>query len=142
MEIDITTPAMLFPAISLLLLAYTNRFLTLGTLMRSLTNDNMPTEEITLQVANFRRRIILIKHMQAAGVLSFFCCVISMFLIYLERGHAGSWLFGISLLALAYSLVLSVIEIWISAHALDIHLEYVGAKQKLDESSTDARNDH
>jgi Protein of unknown function (DUF2721). len=36
MEINLTTPALLFPAISLLLLAYTSRFLALAALMREL----------------------------------------------------------------------------------------------------------
>lgn len=132
MELNLTTPAMLFPAISLLLLAYTNRFLTLATLLRSVTNDKLPSAQITMQVANFRKRIDLIKYMQAAGVISFFLCVLSMFLLYLDRQTAGSWLFAASLLVLAYSLVLSVHEIWISAKALDIHLEYMDAQPRSD----------
>lgn len=73
MIIDLATPAMLFPAISLLLLAYTNRFLTLATIIRNFDDDDKDKEA---QIKNLRLRIQLIKRMQEAGVLSFFLCVV------------------------------------------------------------------
>ncbi|MET1218531.1 MAG: DUF2721 domain-containing protein [Glaciecola sp.] len=131
MEISIATPAMLFPAISLLLLAFTQRFLTLATLTRSFAND-YEKENVLLQIQNFRKRIALIRSMQQAGVLSFFFCVLSMLLIYFKLQQWGSWVFGISLVLLMYSLILSIKEIHISMQALDVHLEQVlkDAKQK------------
>lgn len=125
MEFSLTTPALLFPAISLLLLAYTNRFLTLASLLRSMTAGELPSSRVDKQIKNFRVRIGIIKQMQAAGVLSFFLCVISMFARHLGYANVSYWVFAISLLILAYSLYLSVREIWISAEALDIHLEYL-----------------
>lgn len=118
---------MLFPAISLLLLAYTNRFLTLATVIRNFTEDDQD-EGISRQIANLRKRIQLIKSMQEAGAVSFFVCVLSMLAIYLDYQTAGSWLFALSLVFLLYSLLLSVREIRISVEALDVHLDTVKGK--------------
>ncbi|MBN7827832.1 DUF2721 domain-containing protein, partial [Bowmanella dokdonensis] len=111
MNITLTTPAMLFPAISLLLLAYTNRFVTLASIIRNFVDNSDSTHK---QIANLRKRIQLIKRMQEAGVASFFLCVLSMLAIYLNYQVAGSWIFGLSLILLLWSLWLSVAEIRIS----------------------------
>lgn len=131
MALPLATPALLFPAISLLLLAYTNRFLTLATVVRAFSEADLTNERTVRQLVNFRRRISLIKQMQAFGVGSFFFCVICMFLIHLGYQYWGSVLFAGSLLMLAYSLALSVWEIRISAEAINIHLEVI--EQKCDE---------
>lgn len=122
MQLDISTPAMLFPAISLLLLAYTNRFLTLATLIRNFAKEKWDDNTLA-QIKNLRQRIQLIKRMQIAGVTSFFLCVVSMLAIYLTYAKVGNWVFGASLLCLLYSLWMSVREILISVEALDVHLE-------------------
>ncbi|WP_285817588.1 DUF2721 domain-containing protein [Echinimonas agarilytica] len=123
MDLSISTPALLFPAVSLLLLAYTNRFLTLATVIRAFSEADMSDERIIRQIDNFRKRIELIKRMQAYAVTSFFLCVICMFCLHLGYSHVGSIIFAVSLVLLAYSLLLSVREIRISAEALNIHLE-------------------
>ncbi len=124
MEITLTTPALLFPAISLLLLAYTNRFLTLAGLIRSLHADYKKSQDqnIKAQLSNLKRRVHLIKNMQLAGITSFTLCVVSMFAIYESWITLGSVIFGISLILLILSLALSIIEIQISVKALNIHL--------------------
>lgn len=122
MKIDIATPAMLFPAISLLLLAYTNRFLTLATIIRNFADQDWD-ENTQAQIKNLRLRIQLIKRMQIAGVSSFFLCVVSMLAIYLTYQQVGNWVFAASLVALLYSLWMSVREILISVEALDVHLD-------------------
>jgi hypothetical protein len=127
LTITLATPAMLFPAISLLLLAYTNRFLTLATVIRNFSESDQD-EGISKQIANLRKRIQLIKSMQEAGAVSFFVCVLSMLAIYLSYQTAGSWLFATSLVCLLYSLLLSVREIRISVEALDVHLDTVKGK--------------
>ena len=125
MDVSLTTPALLFPAISLLLLAYTNRFLTIAGLIRSLYKvyKENPNENIKAQIANLKRRVNLIRNMQIFGILSLFLCVLSMFLIYEELRFYGSLIFGISLVLLMISLVLSIIEIQISVKALNLQLE-------------------
>lgn len=75
------------------------------------------------QLKNLRQRIVIIRRMQEAGVLSFALCVLCMIFIYIGFNKTGSVIFGTSLLLLLYSLVLSVIEIRISVDALNFHLK-------------------
>lgn len=119
-SISLTTPALLFPAISLLLLAYTNRFFSLAALIRQLSSTDKTVAKS--QIKNLKQRISLIKRMQEAGVMSFAFCVLCMILIYFGFNNIGSIIFGGSLLLLLYSLLLSVIEIRISVDAINIHL--------------------
>lgn len=121
LHISLTTPALLFPAISLLLLAYTNRFFSLAALIRSLSSDDKPVHKS--QIENLKKRIVIIRRMQEAGVSSFALCVLCMIFIYVGMNKTGSLIFGASLLLLLYSLILSVIEIRISVDALNIHLK-------------------
>ncbi len=121
LHISLTTPALLFPAISLLLLAYTNRFFALAALIRNLSSDK--TAIHSGQIKNLRQRISIIRRMQEAGVLSFALCVLCMIFIYIGFNKTGSLIFGSSLLLLLYSLLLSVIEIRISVDALNYHLK-------------------
>jgi len=127
MEISINIPALLFPAITLLMLAYTNRFLALATLIRSLHTKWKQIQEerriIHEQIKNLRTRLILVKQMQAAGIVSFFLCVLSMLFIYIEYQHWATAIFGLSLISLLLSLALSLHEIFISTRALEIELK-------------------
>lgn len=124
MNIDVTTPALLFPAISLLLLAYTNRFLTIATLIRSLHKNYKESPDTALlgQIENLRKRVYLIKHMQGVGVASLFFCVLCMFLLFAGQIEIGKYIFGLSILLLMFSLILSLKEISISVDALELHL--------------------
>ncbi|MEQ9306404.1 MAG: DUF2721 domain-containing protein [Marinoscillum sp.] len=124
MEITLTTPALLFPAISLLLLAYTNRFLAIANIIRQLHKmylDN-PKSVLEGQIKNLRVRLFLIRTMQFLGVGSLFLCVLAMFFIYLKVGLWGSYTFGISLVFLLLSLFISLREIQLSTKALEIEL--------------------
>ncbi|HSQ40893.1 MAG TPA: DUF2721 domain-containing protein [Fibrobacteraceae bacterium] len=126
--LSISTPAMLFPAISLLFLAYTNRFLVLAQLIRQL-HGSRHTEVhdlIVRQIANLRLRIVLIKAMQALGVLSFILCAASMYLLFHGQPLGGEYTFGASLISLIISLLVSLWEILISTKAIEIELEDVG----------------
>ncbi len=124
MDISLTTPALLFPAISLLLLAYTNRFLTIAGLIRNLYKayKTNPTDNTKAQISNLKKRVNLIRNMQIFGIVSLFFCVLSMFLIYGQVGFYGSLIFGFSLILLMISLALSIVEIQISVKALNIQL--------------------
>lgn len=124
MDINVTTPGLLFPAVSLLLLAYTTRFVTLANLIRDLHAQykQEPKEIILGQITNLRKRLHLIRDMQALGVLSIFLCVACMFLLFAGQIYWGKILFGISLLLLMVSLFLSILEIRMSVQALDLHL--------------------
>ena len=124
MELNLTTPALLFPAISLLLLAFTNRFLTIATLIRSLHSKykESPDELVWGQIKNLRLRVKLIRNMQALGVLSLLLCVVCMFVIFAGNMALAKVIFGISLILLIASLAVSVWEIQISVRALNIQL--------------------
>ena len=124
-ELQVTTPALLFPAISLLFLAYTNRFLVLAQLIRQLHSNKREEarDVVHRQIRNLRKRISLINLMELLGVVSFVLCSVSMFCLFVGQALAGKWLFSASLLILTGSLLVSLYEIWISAGALEIELE-------------------
>lgn len=125
MSINITTPALLFPAISLLLLAYTNRFLAIATLIRSLhkKHQEFPNHKIIVgQIQNLRTRLSLIKGMQVFGVLSFFLCILSMFMLFQDLQILGNYAFGVSMVLLMISLAISLRELQISTKALNLEL--------------------
>jgi hypothetical protein len=126
-QISINTPALLFPAITLMMLAYTNRFLALATLIRNLHGKykqiNEEREIIKAQIANLRHRLVLVKQMQAMGIISFFFCVLSMLFFYFNEESWAFAIFGLSLLSLLISLALSLTEIFISTKALEIELK-------------------
>jgi len=122
--LTLTTPALLFSATSLILLAYTNRFLAYAQVVRNLYEKfkENPDSVLKAQIDNLRKRLHLTRTMQILGVLSLFFCVIAMFLIYIGQILSASWSFGIGLLLLIVSLGYSAWEINISVKALDLHL--------------------
>ncbi|GGD35729.1 membrane protein [Malaciobacter pacificus] len=125
MDIEISTPALLFPAISLLLLAYTNRFLTTGQLIRSISNQARTHggHELSGQIENLKKRLELTKWMQFFGVVSILLCTISMFALFLGYYNFGRDVFGLSLLTMCVSLVISLWEVYISSNALNLELK-------------------
>ncbi len=124
MELTLTTPALLFPAISLLLLAYTSRFLTLAALTRELYARYRTEREprVKEQLYNLRYRIGIIRNMQICGVASFFCCVLCMFILFAGFQIVGTWVFGLSLVLLLISLALSLRELTVSIDALMLQI--------------------
>lgn len=124
MEITLTTPALLFPALSLLLLAFTNRFLGLANLIRSLKDRYATTQSRLVygQIENLRVRLLLIRNMQAFGSLSMFGCVLCMFVLFAGYTTLGKYMFGFSLLMMLISLALAIREIQISVKALELEL--------------------
>lgn len=124
MTLNIETPALLFSATSLILLAYTNRFLTIAQIVRGLKKnyEEHNSKSILLQIKNLNLRIILIRYMQLFGVLSLFLSVFAMLLLFVEQELVGIYLFGLSLLSLLISLGISFWEISISVKALQLHL--------------------
>jgi hypothetical protein len=124
MTLHIETPALLFSATSLILLAYTNRFLTIAQIVRSLKKhyDENHTKSILLQIKNLNLRLSLIRYMQLFGVLCLFLSVFAMLCLFLEQETIAIYLFGASLFTLLISLGISFWEISISVTALRLHL--------------------
>ena len=131
--LDLTTPSLLFSAISLILLAYTNRVLSYASVVRALKEKHQQTHDPKdiAQIANLRKRLYLTRSMQILGILSLLLCVIAMFFIYVSWQIFAAWIFGIALLLLAASLCVCIWEINISVKALEIHLEDISSKEKL-----------
>ena len=127
-ELTLTTPALLFSAVSLILLAYTNRFLSYAQLVRQLRDRYMDPTDITVaQIENLRKRLNLTRTMQGLGIASLFFCVVSMFLIYIGLQLLSVYVFGLALILLIASLGVSFREIQISTRSLEI---YLGAMEK------------
>ncbi len=125
MDITINTPALLFPAISLIMLAYTNRFLAISSVVRTLHDryvKNEPTPVIHAQIKNLRYRLLLIRRMQLLGVLSFLFAIICMYLIFVNEMMYANVVFVISTLFLVTSLILSLLEIMKSTKSLELEL--------------------
>lgn len=121
----ITTPALLFSAISLLMLAYTNKFLTLAQIVRQLIS-NLPDDKdeyIERQIENLQLRLNLIKYMQGFGAVSFLFCTLSMFALFLNYMIIGEFLFGLGLILLSVSLIILFYEVTLSTRALKLELE-------------------
>ena len=131
--LDLTTPSLLFSAISLILLAYTNRFLSYASVVRALKEKHQQTHDPKdiAQIANLRKRLYLTRSMQILGILSLLLCVIAMFFSYVSWQVFAAWLFGIAVLLVAASLCVCIWEINISVKALEIHLEDIISKEKL-----------
>ncbi len=125
MELQLSTPALLFSAITLMMLAFTNRFLAIASLIRGLHKKFLEAPDqaiIVEQIHNLRRRLTLIKNMQLFGVFSFLLCIICMYLLFKGYTFLANWVFVGSMLSLLVSLGLSLVEIQISTKALNLEL--------------------
>ena len=126
-ELTLTTPSILFSAISLIMLAYTNRFLAYAQVIRNLKKEHeeRPSSVTRQQIDNLRKRLYMARSMQIFGVSSLLICVLCTLLIYIGLQKAAVYSFGLSLLLLCISLAISIRELLISVHALEIHLDKV-----------------
>lgn len=123
-QLRLTTPALLFSAISLIMLAYTNRFLAYASVVRNLKEKflQQKDEALLLQINNLRKRLSLTRSMQIFGISSLLFCVLTMFLVYINQHDIAVWIFGVALLLLILSLGFLIREIQISVDALNHHL--------------------
>ena len=123
-QLTLTTPALLFSAISLIMLAYTNRFLAYATVIRNLHDKYLEKKDDSLlrQIKNLKQRLNLTRYMQIFGITSLLFCVLTMFLIYIGYQKIAVWCFGLGLILLIVSLALLIKEIQISAKALQHHI--------------------
>ncbi len=124
MQLTLSIPALLFPAISLTMLAYNARYLAIAALIRQLHKqfEDNTTEILATQIQQLRKRLEIIKNMQATAIVSFLLAAITMFLVYVELTVWANISFGISLVFLMVSLLLSLLEVWLSTKALGVQL--------------------
>jgi len=129
-EISLTTPALLFPAVSLLIVAYTNRFNAISSRIRALSAvyKETPSHSLMAQIQSLRERVKIIQYMQAFGVGSLFLCVACMFALFAGKIFLGKLVFGISLISMLLSLGYSLWEILVSGQALNLELNELESK--------------
>ncbi len=130
MEFTLTTPTVLFPAVTVMLLVYTNRFISISNLIRDLKKqyDSEPSESIILQIQSLRRRVLLMRNMQWLAVLTLFLSVISIFCIFESRPELAKKIFVVGMASLIASLFLSLREIHLSINAIDIEMKSIEHK--------------
>ncbi|HPF95942.1 MAG: DUF2721 domain-containing protein [Flavobacteriaceae bacterium] len=130
-ELTLTTPALLFSAISLIMLAYTNRFLAYAAVVRNLHDKYLEKKDkrYIKQIENIKKRLYLTRSMQIFGISSLLLCVLTMFLIYIEQQTLAVWIFGVALVLLIISLFLLILEIQISVKALEHHISDIEDNQ-------------
>ncbi len=123
-QLTLTTPALLFSAISLIMLAYTNRFLAYAAVVRNLHDNYLKQKDkrIKAQIENIKKRLYLTRSMQIFGISSLLLCVLTMFLIYIQQHVVAVWVFGVALVLLIISLGVLILEIQISVKALEHHI--------------------
>jgi hypothetical protein len=126
-ELTLTTPALLFSAISLIMLAYTNRFIAYASIIRNLHDKYLEQkdERLIKQIKNLKQRLYLTQAMQITGITSLLLCVLTMFLIYVQQHIIAIWVFGVALILLIISLALLIKEIQISVKALEHHISAI-----------------
>ncbi|MFM7428533.1 MAG: DUF2721 domain-containing protein [Flammeovirgaceae bacterium] len=133
MELTLTTPALLFPTVSLVLLAYTNRFLAVAALIRKLAAQYKDdhNENVADQIKSLKLRVRLIRDMQMLSIFALLLSVVCMFSLFIGEAVIAKYIFSASLLSLMISLGMSLREIMISTHALAIQLKDMGDDLKL-----------
>ncbi|WP_228236743.1 DUF2721 domain-containing protein [Allomuricauda sp. M10] len=125
MQLSLSIPALLFPAISLTMLAYNARYLAIAALIRQLHKQYVETsaQPLKQQIHYLRKRLGIIKNMQASAIISFLMAAVTMFLVYVEMNVWANAIFGVSLVFLVISLILSFLEVQLSTKALGIQLK-------------------
>jgi hypothetical protein len=132
MHLEISTPALLFPAVSLLMLAYTNRFFGLAAIIRNLhrSHSEKPNPVLLLEIKSMRRRMHLIRDMQSFGIVAIILCTVCMLLLFRGYSRAGAAVFGVSMVCMLLSLIWALVEVRLSGQALDLHLQDLEKEEK------------
>ena len=124
MELGIGTPALLFSTVSLMMIAFTNRFMSMASLIRGLHEKFQmnPDDSILKQIQNLRLRMKLIQYMQIIAIFSLILSVVCMFLLFMDEQLIARWFFGLGLVGMCIALCMSAWEITISTKALEVEL--------------------
>jgi Protein of unknown function (DUF2721) len=131
-KLDIDTPALVFPAVSFLLLAYTNRYLAIADLARRLLREYEETRahHLVAQISVLRRRIGLIRLMQTFVMMALLLGVVCMFTLYADLPALSKTVFGFMLVAVVASILVGLVEVQLSTNALDVQLSSVGRDEQ------------
>ena len=128
MELTLTTPALLFPAIAILMLGYINRYISAANVIRTFKKDydaGYVHTDIVVQIKILRTRVELLRIMLSVAITALMCACVSMFLIFARYQTAGKIVFGASLLGMIVSMILSLFETSQSNKSLHIEISYI-----------------
>ena len=127
----ILLPAILFPAIPLMMVNFGNRYSSLSTLIRKIhdelinkktsTNDRSAIRYLA-QIKILRQRLVLNRLMQTTASLSFLVNLMSIFFAFKYQEYfINTFLFAVLLFSV--SIIIYIYELQIAVQALDKHLE-------------------
>ncbi len=144
MELELNTPGLLFPAITFLLLPYTNRYLTLASLIRNLQRqwEAERNQRHLAQIHVLRRRVTLIRWMTTFVVLSMLTNVLCILSIFESWNGLARPLFILVMLLLITSLVISLFEIQMSTDALNLQLSQIDETELIESQPINGRRGH
>lgn len=132
MELTLTTPALLFPAIAILMLGYINRYIGTASVIRNFKKDydtGYTHVDVTRQLKILKRRIELSKWMLLLGMKALALASISMFLLFAGYQTAGKVSFGLSLIIMVLSALVSLYETFLSNKSLLIEVDDILKKE-------------
>lgn len=132
MTLTLNEPALIFPAIAILMLGYINRYIGTAGVIRTFKKDydsGYKHNNLTKQLDILKKRIELSRLMltSASSALLFAC--LSMYLIFQDMQDAGQIIFGLSLIAMIISLIFSLYETSLSNKSLLIEVSDVIKKE-------------
>ena len=123
-------PALLFPAIPLMMISFGNRYTSLASLIRKihdlivLNKHSKKTAGHYLdQITILTKRLKLVRAIQTLSGLSFLSNLFSIFASYLEEYQLALNSFGLGVLIFAIAILMFIYEIQLSTRALSKHLE-------------------
>ena len=130
MVLDLTTSALLFPAIPLLMITFGTRFTVVSELIRKIHDeyaadidlDDVRAKRMLGEISALKKRLWMIQINQTLSSLSFFFNLLPMFALYMGNQNLAKTIFGIALALLMLAVVLFIIEISIAVRSLNLQL--------------------
>ena len=131
MVLDLTTAALMFPAIPFLMLTFGTRFTVVSELIRKIHDeyaaeinlDDVRTKRMLGEISTLKKRLLMIQINQTLTSLSFFVNLLTIFALFMGHQNLSKLLFGIVLILLMLAIILFVVEIGIATKSLNLHLE-------------------
>ena len=131
MVLDLTTAALMFPAIPFLMLTFGTRFTVVSELIRKIHDeyaseinlDDVRTKRMLGEISTLKKRLLMIQINQTLTSLSFFVNLLTIFALFMGHQNLSKLLFGIVLILLMLAIILFIVEIGIATKSLNLHLE-------------------
>lgn len=123
--LELSTPALVFPALSVLMLAYTNKFIAISKRVRALHAEHLknPSKRVHKQIKSLDKRMKYIRNMQICALSGFSSNIISIAMIFVGLDLFAMIFFSLGLILVLCSLIICIIEIYLSVQAMSVLLE-------------------